>query len=436
MTAKLKTSPDERSSRSLPKGRWLVVALLFLFMLTNFADKAVIGIAGVPIMRELQLTPRQFGFVGSSFFFLFSLSAILTGFIVNRVQTRWVLLVMGLSWALIQFPMLGSAGLGTIIACRVILGAGEGPAWPVALHAAYKWFPNEQRTLATGVMALGGTTGILIAPPLLNLIIVHFSWRWAFGALGITGLAWTTAWLLLGREGPLGDAGEQKTAAASEYVPYRRLLLSPTIVASWCAFFGAYWGLTLALTWLPVFFVKGLGFRQEDVGLLAALPPALILIVEFTGGWYSKHLLVRGVSSRIARGVLGGASVAGGGVALMLMPSLPATALKLVAITLGTALPTLIYVMVPAVVSEITPIAQRGALLAIGNAIGTSAGLLAPYVMGSVVDTAATPLDGFNTGFMLCGAIMLVGGLIGMTLMRPEREATWWGPAVLEQPVR
>ena len=44
--------------------------------------------------------------------------------------------------------------------------------------------------------------------------------------------------------------------------------------------------------------------------------------------------------------------------------------------------------------------------------------------MGSVVETAATPLDGFNTGFIICGLIMLVGGLIGMALIRPEREAT------------
>jgi MFS transporter, ACS family, D-galactonate transporter len=49
-----------------PKEAWLIVALLFLFMLINFADKAVIGIAAVPIMQELQLSPRQFGLIGSS----------------------------------------------------------------------------------------------------------------------------------------------------------------------------------------------------------------------------------------------------------------------------------------------------------------------------------------------------------------------------------
>src|ERR1700744_4830041 len=36
-----------------PKGAWLIVALLFSFMLINFADKTVIGIAAVPIMQEL-----------------------------------------------------------------------------------------------------------------------------------------------------------------------------------------------------------------------------------------------------------------------------------------------------------------------------------------------------------------------------------------------
>ena len=135
------------SDRRTPKGSWLIVALLFLFMLINFVDKAVIGLAAVPIMKELNLSPSQFGLVGSSFFLLFSLSAVVTGFIVDRVQTRWVLLVLSLVWALTQLPMVGTVGFATVLACRIALGAGEGPAYPVALHATYKWFPNELRTL-------------------------------------------------------------------------------------------------------------------------------------------------------------------------------------------------------------------------------------------------------------------------------------------------
>src|SRR5438046_4398240 len=57
---------NRRSQANENNRAWIVVVLLFIFMVINFADKAVIGIAAVPIMRELELDPRQFGLVGSS----------------------------------------------------------------------------------------------------------------------------------------------------------------------------------------------------------------------------------------------------------------------------------------------------------------------------------------------------------------------------------
>jgi ACS family D-galactonate transporter-like MFS transporter len=413
-------------SASTQKGAWLTVTLLFLFMLINFADKAVIGIAAVPIMQEMKLSPREFGLVGSSFFLLFALSAVVTGFVVNRVQTRWVLLAMGLIWALTQFPMLGAAGFGTLVACRIALGAGEGPAAPVALHSAYKWFPNELRTLPTAVVVQGGGIGIMLALPVLNWIIVRYSWHWAFGSLGVAGLIWTAIWLLLGREGSLTSGLATGPAPSPERISYANLLLSPTILATWCATFGAYWGLSQALSWQGAFLIKGLGLAQGSIGLLGALPAAASVVAMLAAGWYSQRLLAQGVPSRLARGILGGGCVALGGAALALMPYLAGIAVKIAMTTIGLALPSVIYVIGNAVVGEITPAAQRGALLAIGTAVSTSAGLLAPYIMGSVVETAATPLDGFNTGFTICGVIMLIGGAIGMALIRPERDVFRW----------
>ncbi len=410
-----------------PRTAWLIVSLLFLFMLINFADKALIGIAGVPIMEELQLSPRQFGLLASSFFLLFSVSAVITGFVVNRVQTRWALLIMGLVWALAQLPMIGAAGFVTMIVCRVALGAGEGPAFPVALHSTYKWFPNEARTLPTAIIAQGAGIGIMMALPLLNWIIVKYSWHWAFGALGISGLLWATAWLLLGREGASASAAGDVPAGK---IAYRHLLLSPTVIASWGASFGAQWALSLALSWQGAFLIKGLGLPQASVGVLGALPAVASVIVVIAAGWASQRLLAHGVPSRIARGMFGGASVAIGGAAMAMMPFAASIAAKIALTTIGVALPSVIYVIGNAVVSEITPVAQRGALLAIGTAVSTSAGLLAPYIMGSVIETALTPLDGFNLGFAICGVIMVVGGVIGLALIRPERETARWSGEV------
>lgn len=417
-------------------GGWLIVWLLFLFMLINFADKAVVGIAAVPIMRDLHLSPRQFGLVGSSFFLLFAVSAVVTGFVVNRVQTRWVLLAMGLVWALTQFPMTGAVGFGTLVACRVALGAGEGPALPVALHSAYKWFPNELRTLPTAIVVQGAGIGIMIALPLLNWVIVRYSWHWAFAVLGVAGLLWSAAWFALGREGALAsEAAAAALPAAAPRIGYAKLVLNPTILACWCAAFGANWGLSQALSWQGAFLIKGLGLAQGSIGLLGALPAGLSVVVMIGAGWYSQRLLARGVSSRVARGLLGGGGVALGGLALAAMPFLPGVPVKIGLSTLGLALPSVIYVIASAVVAEITPAAQRGALLAIGTAVSTSAGLLAPYVMGSLIENAATPLAGFNTGFIICGIIMLIGGVIGMALIRPEREALRWADALAPAPV-
>lgn len=82
----------------------------------------------------------------------------------------------------------------------------------------------------------------------------------------------------------------------------------------------------------------------------------------------------------------------------------------------------MVYVLSPAILSEITPASQRGAILAINSAVGTSAGIIAPYLMGSVIEGAASAAQGYSNGFTVCGVVTLVGGLIGLIFLRPEKE--------------
>jgi MFS family permease len=235
---------------ALLKGNpWGITGLLFSFMLINFADKTVVGLAAVPIMRDLDLTPRQFGFLGSSFSFLFAVSGILVGFVANHIATRWVLLALAFPWAVVQFPMVSAAGFATLVACRVLLGAGEGPAFSVAVHALYKWFPDQQRTLPTAVLTQGAAVGVIVALPALNWIVVRYSWHWAFFALGAVGLLWVLVWALLGREGPVAAPLAAADPTARERVPYPQLLLSPTFIGCCLACFGGSWAIALGLTW-------------------------------------------------------------------------------------------------------------------------------------------------------------------------------------------
>ncbi|UPJ62815.1 MFS transporter [Bradyrhizobium sp. 191] len=409
-------------SKATPKGAWTITFLLFLFMVVNFADKIVVGLAGVPIMTDMKLSAEQFGLLGSSFFFLFSISAIVVGFIVNKVPTRWVLLALAVIWALAQFPMVGTVSFTTLLICRIVLGAGEGPAFSVAAHAIYKWFPDEKRTLPTAILSQGSAFGVILAVPALNWIIVNHSWHYAFGALGIVGLIWVAAWLTLGKEGPLEDT--QVSAAVEPKIPYLQLLTSRTFIGCVAATFGAYWALSLGLTWFTPFIVKGLGFSQSKAGFISILPWVFGATIVMLTGWISQVMMARGYNTRAARGVLGSVPLVIGGLILAMMPHVQGAGLQIALLVVGSGLCGAIYVVCPPMLGEFTPTSQRGAILAIYGALYTLAGIIAPAVMGATIQRAGSTLDGYLTGFTINAVIMVGSGLLGLLLLWPNTERT------------
>jgi MFS family permease len=414
------TSSTEGTAQT-PKGAWTITLLLFFFMLVNFADKIVVGLAAVPIMTELKLEPSQFGLLGSSFFFLYSISAIVVGFIVNRVQTRWVLLVLAVIWALAQFPMVGTVSLTMLIVCRIILGAGEGPAFAVATHAVYKWFPDEKRAMPTAILSQGSAFGVIVAVPALNWLIVNHSWHYAFGALGIVGLLWAVVWIFMGREGPLvqtSRAGETEEPK----IPYLQLLTSRTFIGCVAATFGAYWALSLGLTWFTSFVVQGLGFSQQQAGFISILPWVFGAVVVILTGWISQRMMAHGFSTRAARGVLGSVPLIVGGSILAVMPHFSGASLQIALLVFGSGLCGSIYVVCPPMIGEFTPVSQRGAVFAIYGALFTIAGVVAPYAMGSVIQDSVNLLAGYMTGFTINAVIMASSGVLGLLLLWPNTE--------------
>jgi hypothetical protein len=225
---------------------------------------------------------------------------------------------------------------------------------------------------------------------------------------------------VLGREGTLTDG---PAGAEQQPVPYRELLLLPTIVATCAVGFAAFWGLALLLTWLTAYLVEGLKFSQSVGGALSVLPWLAGAVVVLAGGAISQALKTRGHSSRVSRGAFPCATIVLGG-GLLLFVGVPDTAWQKIALLVtGTALGGTIFIVVPMIVSELTPQPQRAAMLAIVNSIMTLGGVAAPLVMGGVLERAASPLAGYDHGFLILGLLQIGGGLIGLLLIRPEVDA-------------
>ena len=140
----------QNTSSDTPRRRVAIVAMLGLFMAVNFADKAIFGLVAVPMMKELGISHKDFGTIAGSFFFLFAISGIAMGFVSNRVPTKILLCILVVIWSLSQIPIAAGAGtIAMLMAARILLGIGEGPAYPLALHACYKWYPDKARTVNT-----------------------------------------------------------------------------------------------------------------------------------------------------------------------------------------------------------------------------------------------------------------------------------------------
>ena len=403
---------------------WGMVSLLFLFMLINFADRAVLGLAAVPIMQELGLSHTQFGLVATSFFALFSFGAVIGGFLVNRVAARWMLAALALVWSLCQLPMMLSVSVAALIVNRVALGFGQGPAYPIAAHAAYKWFPAERRALPTSVIAIGALAGNGIAAPAIVAVIAAWSWHAAFGLLGFIGLVWCAAWLSVTREAPHAGAGsiDGRADGPASNVPCGRLLRCRTIVGVQIVGFAAYWLLTLAVVWLPAFLTQAFGYTPMQAGWIMMLVSlAQIVLLPALSG-LSDGLKRRGVSSRHACGSMACAATLAAGLITVVLSrsegSLPIVVCTVVAFSLVNVM----FVLGPVLVAEVAPAGQRGAVLGIVNAVTTLAGPLAPFVTGMILDTSAGVSDGVRNALLVAGAFVILGALAGFFLIDPEAD--------------
>lgn len=125
--------------------------------------------------------------MGSAFYFLYAVMAVVTGALGSKVSIQWIIFVMGLTWALVQFPMLFAGGAAILLLSRIFLGRAEGPATPISLAAVHSWFPASRRALPSMVWrsarSWGGDRG-----PLVGAGHRELRWRWAFGVLGIFDL--------------------------------------------------------------------------------------------------------------------------------------------------------------------------------------------------------------------------------------------------------
>ncbi|GGJ49568.1 MFS transporter [Glutamicibacter ardleyensis] len=433
--AETKQNPAAWTSRKRTAYGWTVTVMLLILMMVSWADKAILGIVAVPIMKDLGISPAQFGLLGSAVFMLFGIAQFVAAPIANKVKAKWILLVLCLIWSVAQVPVFLFASLPALWISRLLLGAGEGPLAPITMHAVYKWFPAKRSATPAALASAGVTLGIVAFAPVIAWVAAEFGWKSTFVFLAVLGVVWSVLWLFIGKEGPYtsvqaehaieGTADQGSTAAvaaADRTIRYVKSFATPTwILAVLCSFLG-YWTFTVAMTWLPAYFETVVGTSTREAGSMIALPAIWGAIATVGLSWFTQFLGNRGLTTRVSRGLVLGGSTLFAGIMVLLGTLASSSTAALVFFTFGFGTAPALFALTYLVVAETTSIGQRGALLQISNACLTAGGLFAPMVVGLLVENAATPAIGYENAFLLTGGMLVAMGVLACLGINQQRD--------------
>jgi MFS transporter, ACS family, aldohexuronate transporter len=392
----------------------VLVSFLSALGAINFADRAVIGLAGPTIIAEMHLSATQWGIVGSSFFLLFSLASLVMTAWSDWVGTRKILTLLAIVWSLVQLSSLVITSFLPLLISRIILGAGEGPYYGTSTNAASRQIVPAQRGFVFALITLGPALGPALLSPLLAVLLVTFSWRTTFAMLGVIGVVWALSWLLATRQ-------RQQESTMQKNIPWKTLfslLWTPAVIFTILASFASYWYVALLISWVPVYYVEVWRLPQSSplYVLAIGLPWLMAGIIQVGIGLLSDRLFKRG-GSRLRVQVLTITLLIGAIllVGAALAPSLLLAILCLSLTPLGATFPLTI-----ALLADTTPTSYQGTFLGLGVAIASLAGLIAPAVTGLLIQHATSPIAGFSLAYLVAACFIACCSCFCWVYVRPQ----------------
>ncbi|SDE07131.1 MFS transporter [Sporomusa acidovorans] len=176
--------------------RWVVLAVIFLFYLINFADRTNLGVVLPMIKAEFNLSNFEAGSLMSFFFLGYAITQIPGGLFMGKHGTRGMVSFSILGFSIFTYLIGTSANAVMMKWFRLGLGLCEGPS-PVGGSATIKnWYPPQEQGTAAGVFMGASSVALMSIPPIAVWIMVNYGWRHVFYWFAIPGIILSIIWYL------------------------------------------------------------------------------------------------------------------------------------------------------------------------------------------------------------------------------------------------
>src|SRR3954453_3712700 len=194
---------DDLVGSSRPtRARFVVLGVLCMLSGILYLDRICMSAALDSIQTDLALTNTQGGYVLMAFTLAYGLFEVPTGRWGDRIGGRRVLTRISLWWSAFTALTGACTGLWTLLGVRFLFGAGEAGAFPNVARILSRWFPDEERGRAQGLLLAASSIGGAIAPFAPPVLIKVLGWRLTFAAFGGVGALWAAGFWWWFRDDP------------------------------------------------------------------------------------------------------------------------------------------------------------------------------------------------------------------------------------------
>jgi MFS family permease len=402
--------------------RWAVVGMLWFVCLLNYADRQAIFSVFPLLETQMHLSKVDQGWLGSSFAWVYGLSAPFAGMIVDRVRRKGAILGGLQVWSLICLATGSARSFGQLIFFRAAEGLGETFYYPASVSMISDYHGPRTRSRALGFHQSSVYAGTIGGGYFAGLIGQQYGWRWSFvvfGGLGV--LLGIVLWRFLvepergAADRAVGDvAGGLRSAARLPLASTLKLIGStPTVLLLMLAFMCAMFVNMVLLAWMPSFLHDRFGYSLAAAGFAATFyPQAASMLGSPTGGW---------LADAARRRWLGGRIVVQAAAVLLAAPFVywcggASSAVELLLGLVAWGYFKGVYdANIFAAVFDVVPAEARGTTAGLMNMMGWLAGgAPAPLVVGYLAEERGLgPAIASVAGvYIASGALLLLAGLV------------------------
>jgi ACS family glucarate transporter-like MFS transporter len=316
------TTADTRNSHI----RFWIIAVLFIVSSINYASRATLSFAAVPLSKEIQISTVQLGYIFSAFGWSYVIGQIPGGALLDRYGSRPVYLWSITLWAVFTAAQAFVSSLAfipifiSLFALRFALGFAECPSFPANARIVANWFPHAERGTASAIFNASQYFSLVAFAPLMGWLAQEYGWRSVFlamGGIGLVGAAlfWAvvqspsrhkkiskreydyieTNGALVNLDRPAATAQAIRWGSVGQLLANRMLL--GIYLAQYCITALTYF----YATWFPIYLIKARHMSLAHAGFASAGPAIAGFVGGVLGGVLSDLLLKKGMALSPAR---------------------------------------------------------------------------------------------------------------------------------------